>query len=322
MTLVNPPAASPAAPARAPRETLGRVLAVSGAQVTIGLTPTLPGSLSRATVGKFLGVVSGNTVIVGLITEISERPQRDQDPSCRNTARMDRRARDADERPRAAADLQRHQHQAVEHRHAAAGPDHFGPGRRRAARHQALRRGRHHRRRQIERRRHSADADSRRAAGPPRLPDRPAQRVWPLLRRQGAGADAAQSAAAVLAVQFRGNGRRILRRPPRHRRRARDSVGSDPGSQGRLCAAQGLQRPRADQKERHQDHRLRRRYAGAVPHRGSHHRHRRPDGQAREPLAHDDLQQAASAYQNLPQPPALRLHVREPPSAATPWRRW
>src|SRR3954447_11399917 len=83
------PHASPAAPARAPRETLGRVLAVSGAQVTIGLTPLGPGSPSRATVGKFLGVVSGNTVIVGLITEISERPQRDQDPNCRSTARMD-----------------------------------------------------------------------------------------------------------------------------------------------------------------------------------------------------------------------------------------
>src|SRR5476649_1349053 len=83
------PSSSPAAPARAPREALGRVVAVSGAQVTIGLTPTMPGSLSRATVGKFLGVVSGNTVIVGLITEIAERPQRDQDPNCRSTALMD-----------------------------------------------------------------------------------------------------------------------------------------------------------------------------------------------------------------------------------------
>src|SRR3954462_10205775 len=89
MTLVNPTAAPPAAPARALREALGRVLAVSGAQVTIGLTSLGPGSLSRATVGKFLGVVSGNTVIVGLITEISERPQRAQDPSCRSIARMD-----------------------------------------------------------------------------------------------------------------------------------------------------------------------------------------------------------------------------------------
>jgi hypothetical protein len=64
MTLVNPTAASPAAPARAPREALGRVLAVSGAQVTIGLTPLAPGSLSCTTVGKLLGVISGNTVIV------------------------------------------------------------------------------------------------------------------------------------------------------------------------------------------------------------------------------------------------------------------
>ena len=267
-----------AARRRAARETLGRVLAVSGAQVTVGLTPPAPGSMSRATVGKFLGVVSGGTVIVGLITEISERPLRDQEPSLpqhradghgrrdqgeRRGRRLfparhhrisdDRRARDADERSRAAADLRRHQRQAVEHRRAAAGPDDPGADRHRAARQQALRRDRHHRRRQIERRRHSAPANSRRAAGPSRLPDRSAQRIRPLLRRQGAGADAAQSAAAVLAVQFRGNGRRVLRRPPRHRRRGRDPVGGDPGGQGRLRAAQRLQRPRADEEEGHQE---------------------------------------------------------------------
>ena len=39
--------------------------------------------------------------------------------------------------------------------------------------------------------------------------------------------------------------------------------------------------------------------------------HRRSHGQAGEPLAHDDLQQAASAHQDLPQSSALRLHVRE-----------
>ena len=87
MTPANP--TPPAAAARATRETLGRVLAVSGAQVTVGLTPAPPGSAQRATVGKFLGVVSGSTVIIGLITEISERPQRDQDPSCRSTAQID-----------------------------------------------------------------------------------------------------------------------------------------------------------------------------------------------------------------------------------------
>ena len=90
MTLDNPtPPAPPAAPARAAREALGRVIAVSGAQVTIGLTPAAPGSVSRATVGKFLAVVSGGSVTVGLITEISERPLRDQDPNCRSTARID-----------------------------------------------------------------------------------------------------------------------------------------------------------------------------------------------------------------------------------------
>jgi len=76
-------------PARAARETLGRVIAVSGAQVTIGLIPTAPGSVSRATVGKFLAVVSGGSVTVGLITEISERPLSEQDPNCRSTARID-----------------------------------------------------------------------------------------------------------------------------------------------------------------------------------------------------------------------------------------
>ena len=87
MTLNNAP--PPAAPARTSREAIGRVLAVSGAQITVGLTPAAPGSASRATVGKFLGIVSSGSVIVGLITEISERPQRDQDPSCRATACID-----------------------------------------------------------------------------------------------------------------------------------------------------------------------------------------------------------------------------------------
>jgi len=85
MTLAHP--APPAAAARATRETIGRVVAVSGAQVTVGLTAT-PGS-QRATVGKFLGVLSGSSVIVGMITRIAERPVRDPDPNCRSTAELD-----------------------------------------------------------------------------------------------------------------------------------------------------------------------------------------------------------------------------------------
>ncbi len=74
---------------RAARETIGRVVAVSGAQVVVGLTVTAPTGGTRATVGKFLGIVSGGIVTVGMITDISERPPRDQDPSCRNTAQID-----------------------------------------------------------------------------------------------------------------------------------------------------------------------------------------------------------------------------------------
>src|SRR5215207_7831084 len=73
---------------RSGRDTIGRVVAVSGSQVTVGLSAALVDG-GRATVGKFLGVVSGGIVTVGLITEISERPLRDQDPHCRSTALMD-----------------------------------------------------------------------------------------------------------------------------------------------------------------------------------------------------------------------------------------
>ena len=74
------------------------------------------------------------------------------------------------------------------------------------------------------------------AAEPAHLPGRSAQRIRPLLRRQGAGAHAAQSAAAVLAVQFRGDGRRLLRRPSRRRRRSRNPVGSHSAGEGGLSA--------------------------------------------------------------------------------------
>jgi DNA helicase HerA-like ATPase len=79
-------------PAAAPanRNLIGRVLAVGGSEATVALNavPT-PTDATRATVGKFLGLLSGSSIIVGMITEISERPARDQDPSCRSTARVD-----------------------------------------------------------------------------------------------------------------------------------------------------------------------------------------------------------------------------------------
>ena len=67
-------------------DAIGRVLAVSGAQITVGLNAS---TLARATVGKFLGVISGSSIIVGMITEIIERPTREQEPTCRSTAQLD-----------------------------------------------------------------------------------------------------------------------------------------------------------------------------------------------------------------------------------------
>lgn len=87
MNTIESPA--PTAPVRSAQDTIGRVLAVSGAQVTIGLNAAAVGQTVRATVGKFLGVLSGNAVIVGMITEIAERPAREQDANCRTTARVD-----------------------------------------------------------------------------------------------------------------------------------------------------------------------------------------------------------------------------------------
>jgi DNA helicase HerA-like ATPase len=90
MTLLNPAPSIPSAvPAQGTRESLGRVTAVSGSQVTVSLTDTASGSAPHATVGKFLGVLSSGAVTVGLITEVSERPLRDQEPNCRSTARLD-----------------------------------------------------------------------------------------------------------------------------------------------------------------------------------------------------------------------------------------
>ena len=74
------------------------------------------------------------------------------------------------------------------------------------------------------------------AAEPAHLPDRSAQRIRPLLRRARPGADAAQPQAAVLAVQFRGDHRRHLRRPSGRRGGDRDPVRGHSGGEVRLSA--------------------------------------------------------------------------------------
>ena len=78
--------ASPAATDHLAQHAIGRVVAVSGAQITVGLNAT---TVARATVGKFLGVISGNAVIVGMITEIVERPENKPDQTGGRMARLD-----------------------------------------------------------------------------------------------------------------------------------------------------------------------------------------------------------------------------------------
>ena len=65
-----------AAPPR-PRETVGRVTAISGAQATVTLQSAQDAARAAhpndyATVGRFLGLVTGSTLIIGVISEINE----------------------------------------------------------------------------------------------------------------------------------------------------------------------------------------------------------------------------------------------------------
>ena len=72
------------------RNLIGKVLAVGGAQITVGLNQSASAAdTARATVGKFLGILSGAAIIVGMITEITERPAQEQDANRRNIARLD-----------------------------------------------------------------------------------------------------------------------------------------------------------------------------------------------------------------------------------------
>src|SRR5688500_9792034 len=66
-SVTPPPVSAAAAVAAAPanRNVIGRVHAVSGAHVTVGLSPAATATdASKATVGKFLGILSSSSVIV------------------------------------------------------------------------------------------------------------------------------------------------------------------------------------------------------------------------------------------------------------------
>ena len=65
-------------PSPALNEPIGRVISISGAQATVSLArAALSGDDEHATVGRFLGIVSGPAMIIGLISELNE----DQSPT-------------------------------------------------------------------------------------------------------------------------------------------------------------------------------------------------------------------------------------------------
>jgi len=65
---------APAAPAAL--EAIGRVTSVSGAEANVTLTQrdSRPDDSEQATVGKFVGILSGRAVIIGLVSEINDMP--------------------------------------------------------------------------------------------------------------------------------------------------------------------------------------------------------------------------------------------------------
>ena len=64
----------PAGAAHRAGEPLGYVVSVRGSQASVGLPPVSDASDdSRATVGKFLGVSTGKSLLIGVITDVSDR---------------------------------------------------------------------------------------------------------------------------------------------------------------------------------------------------------------------------------------------------------
>src|SRR5258708_14245580 len=52
---------------------IGRVVAINGSQATAELSPRAPDG-ENPTVGKFMGLLTGKSIIVGLITDVGEQP--------------------------------------------------------------------------------------------------------------------------------------------------------------------------------------------------------------------------------------------------------
>ena len=250
-----------------PEGCLGRVLAVEGSEVCIGLASPLPTGPDRPTVGKFVAISGHDTTLVGMISDVSLRAEAID--GSRTVARVDllgeiertpagvarfRRgvreyaaigdpARDARQR-RAQPHLRLDQRPRDHHRPPQPGPLDPRLRRHRPPARQALRRRRLHRRRQVERRRLDPRQDDRRPPRAPRPPPRRPQRVPRRLRRPRQRHRRREPPPAVLALQLRGDAQRPLRRQARRAGGGRNPRRAHPRRQGEVPghARAGLRR--------------------------------------------------------------------------------
>src|SRR4029078_4179891 len=78
----------PSPPSRRP---LGRVTAINGAQAALAVEAGVAtaGESAQITVGRFMGIMTGHSTVIGLITEVSEQQTNSQPATYRSIARLD-----------------------------------------------------------------------------------------------------------------------------------------------------------------------------------------------------------------------------------------
>ncbi len=239
----------------------GRVISVRGSLARVGLLAVKPDGPLRSAghrrplrqhpLRKFhhrrhdhRSVLRGSADLRQLHRQRLGRPARrnprraraPQIPARRHQLSDHRRCRRPDQQSGAAHGLRAERIGPDQCRHPAAGSVRHRLCRCRGNALQAFRGARLDRRRQIERRVAAAERNPQVAAEPADLPARRPQRIRPLLRRPLAGAQPAQSETAVLAVQFRRDRRRAVRRPARRARGTRHPRRSHSDGEGHLYA--------------------------------------------------------------------------------------
>jgi DNA helicase HerA-like ATPase len=73
------------------RRPVGRVTAINGSQATITIETGVPttGDAAQVTVGRFMGIVNGDSLVIGLVTEVAEEQTFPQPAVFRSVARLD-----------------------------------------------------------------------------------------------------------------------------------------------------------------------------------------------------------------------------------------